>query len=356
MDLRYQKLAKILINYSTKAKKGDRVLIHMKEPEAFPLVKAIYKEAILKGAFPEVYFSSVYFTYDRLKFGSDLQVKYYPKVDDASIDWADVWLGIRAVKNPYELKGIDSKRLAEDQKIYGRLATKRVKKCRWVLCWVPTEAMAQKAQMSMDETIDFFFKATIRNWEKEAKKYKKIQKVFQKGKKVRIVGKETDISFSTEGRKYVIGNGSYNMPDGEIFTAPVKTTVEGRIYFDIPSSRGGQIVRDIYLEFKQGKVVRARAKEGQRFLEEALAMDRGASYIGEFGIGVNFGIKRWVLDTLFDEKIGGTIHLALGHAYEECGGKNKSDLHWDLIKDLKKQGEIFVDEKMVFRKGKFLIN
>lgn len=355
MDPRYQKLANILINYSTKTKKGDHVLIHMQEPEAFPLVKAIYKEAILKGAFCEVYFSSVHFTYDRLKFGAKKQIEYYPDVDNASIKWADVWMGIRAVKNPYELKTIDAKKLAENTKIYMRLARKRVEKCRWVLCWVPTEALAQKAQMSWDETIDFFFDATVRDWEKESKKYKKIQKIFEKGKKVRVVGKDTDISFSTQGRKYVVCDGIHNMPGGEIFTAPVETSIDGKIYFDLPSAWSGQVAKDIYLEFKKGKVIKARAREGNDLLQKNLEIDAGAKYIGEFACGTNLGIKRAVLDTLFDEKIGGTIHMALGNAYKECGGKNKSDLHWDLIKDLRKQGQIFVDSKLVFKNGKFLI-
>lgn len=355
MDPRYQKLANILINWSTETKKEDNVLIHMKEPEAFPLVKAIYKAAILKGAFPEVYFSSVHFIYDRLKYGSDKQVKYYPKVDDASIEWANVWLGIRAVKNPYELREIEAKKLAQDTKVYGRLAEKRLRKCRWVLCWVPTEALAQKAQMSMDETIDFFFNATLQDWEKETKKYKSIQKVFQKGKHVRILGKNTDVSLYTKGRKYIVDGGEHNMPGGEIFTAPVEDSVNGKIYFDIPSSHAGRVAKDIYLEFERGKVVKAVAKEGQDLLEKNLEIDKGANYIGELGIGVNFGIKRAVSDTLFDEKIGGTIHLALGRSYEECGGKNKSSLHWDLIKDLRKQGQIFVDKKLVSKNGKFLI-
>lgn len=355
MDTRYQKLAKILINYSTQTKKGDKVLIHMKEPEAFPLVREIYKQAILKGALPEVYFSSIHLTYDRLKFGSPLQVKYYPKVDDSSIEWADVWLGIRAVKNPYELKGIDAKRLAEDTKICGKLASKRARKCRWVLCWVPTEALAQKAKTSMTETTNFFFKATLRDWQKEAKKYKKFQRVFQKGERVKIVGKDTDISFSTKGRKYVVDDGHMNMPGGEIFTAPIEDSVAGKIYFDIPCAWAGRVVKDIHFEFKKGRVLRAEAKEGNDLLEKNLEIDRGAKYIGEFGIGTNFGIKRAVLDGLFDEKIGGTIHLALGQGYKECGSKNKSVLHWDLIKDLRKEGQVFVDGKLIFKKGKFLI-
>jgi aminopeptidase len=354
MDERYRKLAKILIDYSTSTKKGDKVLIHMKEVEAFPLAREVYRAAILKGAFPEVYFSSVHLTRDRLELGSSAQIKYYPKVDEASIKWADVWLGIRAPKSPYELEGIDPQKLAEDQKIYGRLADKRLKKCRWVLCWLPTEAFAQKAQMPIRRMEDFFFKATVKDWRKETEKYAKIRKLFQGKKEVRIVGQQTDISFSTEGRNYVIDDCHNNMPGGEVFSAPVRESVEGEIYFDIPSARSGQLVKDIRLNFRQGRVSDFSAKTGQPPLEKALEIDKGASYVGEFGIGANFGIKNWTLDILFDEKIGGTIHLALGRAYEECGGKNKSDLHWDLIKDLRKGGRIFVDGKLVSKNGKFL--
>ena len=354
MDPRYDQLAKILVDYSTKTQKGDNVLIHMKEPESFPLVKAIYKQSILKGAFPEVYFSSTYLTRDRLKYGSEDQIKYIPKIDEASIDWADVWFGIRAVKNPYELKDIEAWKSAEDDKVYGRLATKRVEKCRWNLCWVPTEAFAQKAKMSMDDTVDFFFSAVLRDWSEEAKNYEEIRKVVQAGKEFRVIGKDTDLTFSNEGRKFTLSDGTKNMPGGEVFTAPLETSVEGKIYFDIPSSRGGQIIKDIYLEFSKGKVVKSQAKEGQEFLEKALEIDEGAKYVGEFAIGTNYGITRGVLDTLFDEKIGGTMHMALGQAYKECNGVNKSDLHWDMIKDLREEGEIYLDGKKIFKKGEFL--
>lgn len=355
MDLRYSKLAKILIDYSTKTKKGDKVLIEMSEPESLVLVKEVYKQAVLKGAHAEVCFSSASFGQDLFKLGSDEQIKHYSQFKDFGIKWADVWLAIRAVKNPYELKGIDSRKVAQRQKIYAKLNQKRIEKCRWVLCWVPTEAFAQQAQLPLDKAVDFFFKATLKDWSEEVKKYRKIQKIFQKGSQVRIVGKDTEISFSTEKRRYVIGDGAYNMPDGEIFTAPIKSSVEGKIYFDVPTVRGGEMVKDVYLEFKKGKAVKARAKQGQKQLESALATDAGAEYVGEFGIGVNYGIRTWTLDTLFDEKIGGSIHLALGNAYKECGGKNKSGLHWDLIKDLRKQGEIYVDNKKVFARGRFLI-
>ena len=355
MDPRYRGLAKILVNWSTRVKKRDHVLIDMREPEAFPLVQAIYKESILKGAFPEVYFSSSKLSYERLKFGNKAQVSYYPQVNDAAIEWADVWFGIRAVGNPYELKSIKAERLAEDTKIYMKLAHKRVKKCRWVLCWVPTEALAQKGEMSLEETIDFFFNATLRDWQEEAKFYKKVQKLFQKGKQVRIIGKDTDITFSTKGRVYVVDDGKMNMPGGEVFTAPLEKTVEGKIYFEVPSSWSGQVVREIRLEFKKGKVIKASAQEGEELLKKNLDIDEGAKYVGEFGIGTNFGIKKPVLDILFDEKIGGTIHLALGNAYKECKGKNKSNLHWDLIKDLRKGGKIFLDGKLVAKNGKFLI-
>lgn len=143
------------------------------------------------------------------------------------------------------------------------------------------------------------------------------------------------------------------MPGGEVFTAPVEWSVEGKVFFDIPCAWAGRMVKDIYLELKKGKVVKAEAKEGNDLLQKNLRIDKGAKSVGEFGIGTNFGIKKAVSDTLFDEKIGGTIHLALGRGYIECGSKNKSDLHWDLIKDLRQKGEIFLDGRPVFKNGKF---
>jgi aminopeptidase len=171
---------------------------------------------------------------------------------------------------------------------------------------------------------------------------------------VRIVGHDTDLTFSTAGRTYIVGDGHINIPDGEVYTAPVEDSAEGVITFEYPGVYAGRTIDGIRLEFRAGAVVAATANMGEEFLQQILAIDDGARRIGEFGVGVNFGIDRFVGDILFDEKIGGTIHLALGRSYAECGGKNQSSLHWDLVKDLRREGAIELDGRRVFENGHFL--
>ena len=178
--------------------------------------------------------------------------------------------------------------------------------------------------------------------------------MFQAAARVRIVGRDTDLTFSTAGRAYVVGDGHINMPDGEVYTAPVDDSAEGVIAFEYPGVYAGRSIAGIRLEFRAGEVVSASAESGEEFLQQILAIDDGARRIGEFGVGVNEGIDRFVGDVLFDEKIGGTIHLALGRAYTECGGTNESALHWDLAKDLRSEGAIELDGQRVFENGRFL--
>jgi aminopeptidase len=201
--------------------------------------------------------------------------------------------------------------------------------------------------------MEFFFNATLRDWAQEAKRYREVKDVFQAAENVRIVGKDTDICFSTKGRIYEVADGHLNMPDGEIFTAPVDDSIEGHVYFEFPGVYMGHVIPGITLEFEKGIVTRATSDQKQDLLNQLLIMDEGSNRIGEFGVGVNFGIDRFSYDILYDEKIGGTIHLALGRAYSECGGINQSALHWDLIKDLRQQGAVYLDGRKVLENGKF---
>ena len=201
--------------------------------------------------------------------------------------------------------------------------------------------------------MSFFFNATLRDWSKEAQRWQEICRVFQAAEHVRIVGQQTDITFSTKGRIYEVADGHKNMPDGEIFTCPVDDSAEGQIYFEFPGVYMGQLVSGIRLELKQGAVVRATADLNEELLLRLLDMDEGSRHLGEFGVGVNLGIDRFSYDILYDEKIGGTIHLALGRAYAECNGVNQSALHWDIIKDLRGQGEIYLDGTRVLGEAVF---
>ena len=174
------------------------------------------------------------------------------------------------------------------------------------------------------------------------------------GKIIRIIGEDTDVEFSNEGRIFIKGEGRHNMPDGEIFTAPVEKSVNGHIKFSYPAIRGGREVGGVRLVFKDGRIMEFSAEKNEDYLRKMIGTDEGSRYLGEVGIGLNYGITKHIKNILFDEKIGGTIHMAIGSAYPECGGVNKSAVHWDIIKDMRKGGKMFVDEKLVYQNGMFL--
>lgn len=354
MTTEWDKLAKILVYYSGKVKTGDKVYIAMVEADTLPLAKAVYSQVIQAGGFPFVEFQSALLERELMIHGSQEQLDWINEPEALTMEWADVYIGLRGNRNPYELQGIPADKIKSHKRSMGVISAMRTELPRWVLIRVPNESFAQQAEMSLDEMMDFFFLATLRDWEKESEGYQKIQQVFQKATHVQVKGFNTDIAFNTEGRQYVVGDGKYNMPDGEVFTSPVDDSAEGHIYFEFPGIYAGQRVQGISLEFKHGRLLRAISESNQDLLDQILQMDDGANRIGEFGIGTNFGITRFCSDILYDEKIGGTIHIAMGRAYTECGGINQSALHWDLIKDLRQEGEIFLDGVKVFNNGKFL--
>jgi len=354
-DKLWSQLAEILINYSTNTKKGDKVFITMMEIETFPLARAVYAQAVKAGAFPYIEFQSAYLERDLMLNGNQEQLDWVTDMQAYGMEWADVYIGLRGARNPHEFTGIAPEKMSAHKKAMGKISAMRNDLTRWVLVRVPNESLAQQAGMSLDAMMEFFFNATLQDWAKKSKSYHALQKVFQSAESVRIVGKETDLSFSTKGRVYEVADGHLNMPDGEIFTAPVDDSAEGTVYFEFPGVYFGQQVEGIRLEFSRGNVIKATSKSNQNLLEMLLKMDEGASRIGEFGIGTNSGIQRFCYDILYDEKIGGTIHLALGRAYAECGGINQSALHWDIIKDLRQEGQIYLDGRKVFDDGKFLV-
>jgi aminopeptidase len=228
-----------------------------------------------------------------------------------------------------------------------------LKKDNWVIVDYPTNALAQDAEMSLEEFEDFVFSATNVDWKKESRRQDKLKAILDKGKQVRIIGEDTDLTFSIKGRQGIKCCGHRNMPDGEVFIAPVETTTKGYVKYTYPAIKGGREVTGIKLWFEKGKVVKATAEKNEAYLNKMLQTDKGAKYLGEFGIGTNYNIKRFVKQILFDEKIGGTVHLALGRAYKEGGGKNQSAIHWDMIKDLKVGGEIWIDNRCIQKNGKF---
>jgi aminopeptidase len=354
-DPRWDQLAEILVNYSTETKAGEKVFITMMETDTLPLVERVYSQVVKVGALPQVEFVSAYLERELMRHGSMEQLDWVPGIQAYGMDWADVYIGLRGFRNPHEFSGISADRLAAHKRALGKTSSMRIDLTRWVLVRVPNEPFAQQAYTSLDTMMDFFFSATLRDWAEEIKHYEELREVFQAAETVRIVGVNTDLSFSTKDRIYVVGDGKYNMPDGEIFTAPVDDSAEGEIYFEFPGVYAGQLVEGIRLQFSEGVVVKATAEKNEELLLQILDTDAGAKRLGEFGVGTNFGINTFSYDILYDEKIGGTIHLALGRAYAENKGINQSALHWDIVKDLRQEGVIYLDGRKVLENGKFHI-
>ncbi|MBR9690497.1 aminopeptidase [Candidatus Woesearchaeota archaeon] len=354
-----KKLAEILVNHSTKVKKGDKVVISGSSI-AEPLIREVYKLCIKKGAIATVKVGVPGLNYIFFKEAKEHQLNHYPKITELEAKESDVFISIGGKANTRELSNVDHKKIAVRSKVTDPIS-KIVLKKRWVGVDYPTNALAQDAGMSLEEYEDFLFGATNQDPKKMIKKLRKVSQLLDKTKKVRIVGKDTDITFSVKGMKSKYEYAIYNVPDGEVFTAPEKYSVEGHIKFTYPAIRAGNEVEGIRLEFEKGKIVKATAEKNEKFLKAMLDMDKGSKYLGEFGIGMNDKVTKFTKNLLFDEKIGGTIHLAIGMAYPENIKNNKkngndSALHWDIVKDFRREGgEIWFDNKLVQKSGKWMI-
>ncbi len=352
-DIRVLRLAKILVDHSIRVKKGQTIVINSSS-EGAPLALECYKLILKRGAHPRVNFSMPGFAHAFYKYANFNQLSHYPKIAEFEAKELDGEINIGATVNTKEFTNIDPKKVALRKKIVHPISEIIMDK-PWVGCIYPTNSRAQDAEMSLEEFEDFVFKATNRDWKKEEKKQEKLKRILDKGNQVRIIADDTDLSFSIKGRQGIKCFGRHNMPDGEVFIAPVENTVEGYIHYSFPAIYGGREVSGITLKFKKGEVISAKAVKNEKFLKEMIKTDKGSKYVGEFGIGTNYNIKKFIKSILFDEKIGGTVHLALGRAYKEGGGTNESALHWDMIKDLRKGGAIYIDDKLIQKNGKFLI-
>jgi aminopeptidase len=355
MDKRWQQLAVILVNYSMQVKAGERLMIAMQEIETLPLVRAVYEQAVKAGAHVQVQFVSDYLRHSLMRYGSPEQVAWLPEIEAYGMDWADVYLGLRGAHNPHEFSDVPTEVLAAHQKAMGAISTMRWQKTRWCLVRVPDESLAQQAETDLETLTDTFFSACLRDWESESADWRRIAALLSQGSRVRLTGKDTDLCFSTAGRTWLIGDGHVNMPDGEIFSAPVTASLNGHITFEGENVFANRPVGGIRLAWRSGALVEAFARVNDDLLQQVLATDTGARLAGEFAIGVNYGLDRFCHDFLLDEKIGGTVHIALGRAYPACGGDNMSAIHWDLIKDTRRRGAVYLDGEKVFENGEFLI-
>ena len=352
-DPRIKKQAEILVDYSLKVKKGEKVLV-IGDFTAKPLMLEIYKTLIKKEVsdvklrYDSYEYAEIYY-----KYATNEQLNYFPEIDLTEMKYFDCYLRIASSVNTRGLTNVDTAKISRRSKILKPISDLRVEKTRWCINRFPT---AQEADMSLTEYEDFVFNAVNNvDWKKKFKEQEKLRKLLDKTKKIRLVSADTDLRLRIAGRHAENGGGEFNMPDGEVFTSVVEDSPEGIISFSYPAIYLGREFNDVRLEFKKGKVVSASASKNEKDLNKILDMDKGARYVGELGIGNNFQINKFTKDILFDEKIGGSIHIALGKGYKETLSKNESALHWDMIKDLRFGGQIHFDDKLVQKNGKWVI-
>jgi len=366
MDPRVSKLAKLLVQYSLKLKKGEMFKIQG-ETTALPLMQAMYEQAIDMGACPYLSIRAAETEEYFFRHATDEQLKFVSPLLKLEIDRIDAHATIWGSQNTRYLAGVDSKRQAMQQKAMRPLVQKRFKRMgdgsyKWVGTQFPTYADAQEADMSLTDYEAFVYGAghldaadPVKHWLKVETEQKRIVKILEAADEFRVRSDDTDLRFRARGRKWISCHGTLNFPDGEIFTGPIENSVEGQIRFSFPAVYMGREVNEVRLTFKKGKVVEESAGKNLDFLKNMLSVDAGARFVGEIAVGTNYDITKFTRNTLFDEKIGGTCHLALGASIPESLGKNKSAIHWDMVCDLRQGSEITADGKTIYRNGKFIV-
>ncbi len=359
MDERNKKLASTLVNYSCALKPGEKVLIEAKGSGAIPLVDEVVKEVYRVGALPFVEYN-VESTERLLHKGiKEEQLKLMAEWGTARMNAMDAYMRISAPNNTSELSDVPP----ENQDIISRIFYKpvhfgiRIPSTKWVVLRYPTPNMAQMAKMSLESFEDFYYDVCTLDYRKLSEAMNPLVELMERTDKVRVVGKDLDLSFSIKGMKAVKCDGDRNIPDGEIYTAPIKDSVNGYITYNTPSESKGFTFSDIHFEFKDGRIVKATSNDTER-LNKILDTDDGARYIGEFSIGVNPYILKPMLDTLFDEKIMGSFHLTPGNCYKEADNGNESAIHWDLVFIQTPEyggGEIYFDDVCIRKDGRFVL-
>jgi aminopeptidase len=366
-DLRIEKLAETLVDYSVAVRKYDRVVINGSSL-AEPLLKEIYIRVLKSGGHPLMMVSLPGTEEIFYKYASDEQLKYVPKPLELITETYDVRISVIAESNTKALSNVEPGKTVLYQQARTELMRTFMRRSaagelRWTVAPFPTNAFAQDAEMSLSEYEDFVYGAClpdmndpVRYWQQFSSRQEKIVNWLKGKENIQVKGPETDLHLSVAGRSFVNCDGHYNMPDGEVFTGPVEDSIEGNVYFSYPAIFNGREVTGVRLWFEQGKVVKASADKNEDFLIKTLDTDAGSRYVGEFAIGTNEGITRFTREILFDEKIGGSFHMALGAGYPETGSKNESAIHWDMICDLRKDGEIWVDNALFYQNGRFMID
>lgn len=361
-DGRINKLAESLVNYSCKVKKNENVLIKVYgEGEEYNLVIALIKEIYKAGGNPFVWNHNPQITRELLKDCNEEQIKIWAESDLILMQKMDAYIGIWGGSNNAENSSVSMKHNQIYEKFYSNPVHmhERVKNTKWVILNYPTPSMAQQASMSTDEFEDFYFKVCNLDYSKMSKAMDNLVELMNKTDKVKIIGKGTDLSFSIKDIKAVKCAGEMNIPDGEVFTAPVRDSINGILSYNAPSLyNDGFTYENIKFEFKNGKIIKAKANDTER-INAILDTDEGARYIGEFSLGLNPYIRKPMKDILFDEKIMGSFHFTPGSCYDEAPNGNKSIIHWDLVCIQTEDyggGEIYFDDVLIRKDGIFIVD
>jgi aminopeptidase len=365
-DANVEKLAAILVNYCTQVKPGDWVLVRG-HVAAMPLVEETLRQVVRAGGNATLQLESDELAEIVLSEAGTDQLGWISPLDEIMAEKLDVRIVINAATNTRSLTGVEPKRQQIYQSARRKFSHTFMERSaagnhRWVLTNYPCPAFAQEADMSLAEYERFVYGATFADQPDPVAAWQGIHDMQQRlvdwlvGKdQVVVRGPHVDLTLSIAGRTFINSDGKRNMPSGEIFTGPVEDSINGWIRFTYPALRGGREVEGVELGFENGKVVRATAAKNEEYLISQLDSDPGARYLGEFAIGTNYQIQRFTKSILYDEKIGGTLHVAVGSGYPETGSRNQSAVHWDFICDMRQESEILVDGELFYRNGHFVI-
>jgi len=360
MDPRIRKLAENLIRNSVRLQPGEWVLIQAINSAAFPLAEALVEEAYRIGAFPQIRLGdsriSRALTSNITKEQLELQEKQFLEL----LQKMQAYIGFSSSENQFELIDVPPEKMALAAKIGRPSLDHRVKKTKWCILRVPTPAMAQAAEMSTEAFEDFYFNCCLLDYAKMSKAMDPLVELMRKTDRVKIIGaKGTDLTFSIRGIPAIKCAGEFNIPDGEVFTAPARDSVNGVIYYTAPTIYDSKRFGGIRLEFAHGKIIQAACEQGSNEeLNEILNRDEGARYVGEFALGVNPRVTKPMLNILFDEKISGSFHFTPGQCYDEAPNGNKSQNHWDMVciqTEPYGGGEIWFDGKLIRKNGLFVL-
>ena len=365
-DPRIRSWAEVLVGYSTEVRPGETVAI-TGGIAAEPLLRAVYRAVLGRGGHPVLLPSFTEEQADLLARATDEQLAYVSPVERFAREQADVSIHVSASTNTKSLSAIDPSRQALWARARGELTAASMRRAatgerRWSSTLYPTDTYAQDAEMATADFAEFVLRACkldqpdpVAAWRQVSAEQERLIDRLAGKREIHVVGPDTDLTLSVAGRTWINSDGRRNFPSGEIFTGPLEDSAEGHVRFTYPAIAGGREIADVRLRFERGVIVEARASHNEDYLRRTLETDPGARRLGEFAFGTNFGITRFTKNVLLDEKIGGTVHVALGAGYPDSGSRNRSGIHWDLICDLRQGGQVDVDGEPFLRDGRYVV-